>query len=329
MSKNWIMLTGLLFLGSLGTSQAGPLDSPDIVYIDGQPCNSACQSYIAWSRRKTSPQHSAPVESAVVEPAYVESSPVKPAAEKPALRPARSAAPHAKAVQRESSKPAAPRVAKQAVPSPAKVASPQPAAAAAVKSEPAPAAVGNSEPAPVAVVAPPAADDTAATSRTRQLQEQVAAATALAEQVTAASVPPVPQQEATNPEASVDTKASAGPSDTETTASVATNSTDNRVALVIARPEIKSVSDLAGLDVAVEGQQSASSTTIRDAIASAGAAEVKLNEGTVKPLERLVGGEVPAAVLALVSPEAAESFPDIPGYKVFRIPLSPGSKARL
>ena len=31
MSKNWRMLTGLLFLGSVGTLQAHPLDLPDIV----------------------------------------------------------------------------------------------------------------------------------------------------------------------------------------------------------------------------------------------------------------------------------------------------------
>jgi hypothetical protein len=40
MSKKWILLTSVLSLGSAGTSQAHPLDSPDIVYIDGVPCNS-------------------------------------------------------------------------------------------------------------------------------------------------------------------------------------------------------------------------------------------------------------------------------------------------
>ena len=42
-----------------------------------------------------------------------------------------------------------------------------------------------------------------------------------------------------------------------------------------------------------------------------------------KAVDRLVGGDVPAAVIALVSSNAAEAFPDIPGYKVFRAPLSP------
>src|SRR5260221_13232153 len=54
MSKKWILLTCVLSLGSVGTSQAHPLDSPDIVYIDGMPCNSACQSYMAWSRQTAS-----------------------------------------------------------------------------------------------------------------------------------------------------------------------------------------------------------------------------------------------------------------------------------
>jgi hypothetical protein len=43
----------------------------------------------------------------------------------------------------------------------------------------------------------------------------------------------------------------------------------------------------------------------------------------------LIGGEVSAAVLTLVSSEAAEWFPDVAGFKILRIPLSPPSlKAR-
>ena len=58
--------------------------------------------------------------------------------------------------------------------------------------------------------------------------------------------------------------------------------------------------------------------------------EVQLDEKNTKAVDRLLSGEVPAAVVALVSPEAAEGFPEIPGYRVFRIPLSPGAlKARL
>ena len=63
MSKKWIFLTCVLSLGSVETSQAHPLDSRDIVYIDGVPCNSACQSYMAWSRQMLSASgHQAPTQ---------------------------------------------------------------------------------------------------------------------------------------------------------------------------------------------------------------------------------------------------------------------------
>jgi hypothetical protein len=307
MSKNWMMLTGLLFLGSVGASQAHPLDSPDIVYIDGLPCNSVCQSYMAWSRRKTSPtaQQSAPVESPRV----------KPAPEKAVRRSAYSAVHRATAVRREGSKPAVSRIAKQAVTlRPARIQRLQTAGDVAVNSELAPTKVGAS----------PSPDDAAATSKATTVKEQDAAATALAEQVTAANAAPAPQHGTINAEASVHSGA-ADPSDTEPTISAATDNTDNRVALLMALPEIESVSDLTGRDVAIDAQQSASSASIRAAIASAGAAEVQLNERPMKAIDRLVGGEVPAAVLTLVSPQAAEWFPDIPGFRIFRIPLSPSS----
>jgi hypothetical protein len=63
MPKKWIFLTCVLSLGSIETLQAHPLDSRDIVYIDGVPCNSACQSYMAWSRQMLSASgHQAPTQ---------------------------------------------------------------------------------------------------------------------------------------------------------------------------------------------------------------------------------------------------------------------------
>ena len=65
-------------------------------------------------------------------------------------------------------------------------------------------------------------------------------------------------------------------------------------------------------------------------IAAAGAAEVQLSEGQTTAINRVAGGEVPAAVLALVSAEAAEAFPEIAGFRIFRVPLSPRAlKGRL
>jgi hypothetical protein len=319
MSKNWIMLAGLLFLGSVGTSQGHPLDSPDIVYVDGQPCNRACQSYLAWSRRLNLPVAQ---RSVAVEPAPVESAPLDLAPEKNVLRSASRAPQRATAVHRERSKPAVRRVAKQAAPSrSAEIAKLQSAGAAAV----------NSEPAPPTIAAAPPVDSAAATPQPATTQEQVAAATELAEQVTAASPAPAPQQEENPaPQQEASNVEAADPGDTKPTASVATIDTDNRVALLIARPEIASVSDLTGKDVAIEDQQSALGASISAAIVAAGAAEVRLNEEHMKAIDRLIRGEVPAAVLTLLSPEAAERFPEIPGYRIFRIPLSPDAlKARL
>ena len=56
-----------------------------------------------------------------------------------------------------------------------------------------------------------------------------------------------------------------------------------------------------------------------------GAAEVKLSGGQTKAINRLISGEVPGGVLTLVSPEAAEGFPEIASFKIFRITLSPRS----
>jgi hypothetical protein len=74
-------------------------------------------------------------------------------------------------------------------------------------------------------------------------------------------------------------------------------------------------------EIAIDERQSASSGNIRTAVAAA--AEVQVSEGQGKAIDRLILAEVPAAVLAVVSREAAEAFPEIPGFGIFRIPLSP------
>ncbi|TMJ50927.1 MAG: hypothetical protein E6G85_16680 [Alphaproteobacteria bacterium] len=127
----------------------------------------------------------------------------------------------------------------------------------------------------------------------------MAAATALAERLTATTVAPPPDMKADN--------------------------TDLLVAVLMARPDIKSVSDLAGKTIAVDDRYSASNGIVRTAIVAAGAPEVQLSEGHTTAINRLANGEVPAAVLALVSADAAEGFPEIAGFRIFHIPLSPRS----
>jgi hypothetical protein len=129
----------------------------------------------------------------------------------------------------------------------------------------------------------PSEKPVAINSRARTTQAQVTAATAVAERVSAATA----------------------------------------IAILMARPEIKSLSDLAGTSIAIDDKQSTASSIIRTAMAAAGAAEVQLTAASqTKAIDRVIGGEVPASVLTLASPEAAEGFPEIAGFRIFRVPLS-------
>jgi hypothetical protein len=128
----------------------------------------------------------------------------------------------------------------------------------------------------------PSEKPVAINSRARTTQAQVTAATAVAERVSAATA----------------------------------------IAILMARPEIKSLSDLAGTSIAIDDKQSSASSIIRTAMAAAGAAEVHLTAASqTNAIDRVIGGEVPASVLTLASPEAAEGFPEIAGFKIFRLPL--------
>jgi hypothetical protein len=157
-----------------------------------------------------------------------------------------------------------------------------------------------------------------ANSTSRTMQEQVAAATALVERMTVATAAPEPKANNSDRPNHPET---AQRGDAEKITPALPN-TDLLIALVVARPEIKTVSDLTNKIIAIDDRHSASSGNVRTAIVAAGALEVQLSEGKTKAIERLISGEVPAAVLSLVSPEAAEGFPEIAGFKIFRIPLS-------
>jgi hypothetical protein len=150
------------------------------------------------------------------------------------------------------------------------------------------------------------------------MQEQVAAATAVVERMTVATAAPDPKANNSDRPNHPETVQRG---DAEKITPALPN-TDLLIALVLARPEIKTVSDLTNKIIAIDDRHSASSGNVRTAIVAAGALEVQLSEGQTKAIERLISGEVPAAVLALVSPAAAEGFPEIAGFKIFRIPLS-------
>jgi hypothetical protein len=101
--------------------------------------------------------------------------------------------------------------------------------------------------------------------------------------------------------------------------------TDALMAIVMVRPDLNSVAELAGKTIAIDQRYSASSSMIRTAMVAAGATEAQVSEGPTGAMIRLSDGEVSAAVIALLAPEVAEAFPAIAGYKVFQVPLSPRS----
>jgi hypothetical protein len=98
--------------------------------------------------------------------------------------------------------------------------------------------------------------------------------------------------------------------------------TEPLVAVVIVRPEIPSVFALTTKNVAIDDRYLASIDDIMIAIVGAGGPAVQLSAGRTAAIDRLVNGEVPAAVAALVSVDAAEAFPEIKGFKIFHVPLS-------
>ncbi|MEH2542646.1 MULTISPECIES: hypothetical protein [unclassified Bradyrhizobium] len=366
MSRRWILPALILSLGSSGALQANPLDSPDIVYIDGLPCNRACQSYMAWSDQALSARHRAVRETDVVVPAEAETA--RPEHASPA-RVARQGAPVSRAAPRGSKaasntrpptakKAAAPALAAARKNIPAATApvarekavaggqpperkleipgSPEPSQAAAVAaSQPAETPEVKSEvalppPATLEIAATPAAPEATAlpssagvapAPASRTIQQQLVEATGLADLVTAIGTGREAANKSDNPET-----APADVSDTDKAASAAPDDPD-LVALVLARPEINSLSDLNNKSIAIEEKQSASSGRVSAAFMAAGAAEVQFSEGQRGAIDRLISGEVPAAVLTLASREAAEGFPDIEGFRTFRVPLS--LKARL
>lgn len=264
MQKTSVMLIGMLFFCAGGISQASQLDPPDIVYIDGQPCNSACQSYMAWSRQ------------IMPLPGQSQSVRTRTTVDR---RPPNAVGRSSATIREAGSRPAAfDRVAKQAsrtlTETPrAKVTDVQADGKASVGPDTARSQIESS----VSTM------DTATHSTTGTTLEQVAAAMAVAERATATSV-----------------------------------------AILMTRPEVRSMSDLAGKSIAIDNGQSASSG-IQTAIVKAGAVAVQLTQNQTRALERLLSGEVPAAVLTLASPAAAEGFPEVAGFRIFRVRLAPRS----
>ncbi|MGJ5038707.1 hypothetical protein ACQR13_31725 [Bradyrhizobium sp. HKCCYLRH3059] len=95
------------------------------------------------------------------------------------------------------------------------------------------------------------------------------------------------------------------------------------VAVLLARPTVRGLGDLSGKVIAIDERYAKSNAKITAAMNAAGATEVLLLEGQATAITRLNNGEVSAAVVALVSPEAAEAFPKVAGFRLFSVVLKP------
>jgi hypothetical protein len=151
--------------------------------------------------------------------------------------------------------------------------------------------------------------------------EQVATAPPTEDLTTATAGPSQDKKPDGNTEPS-SPSAAVFPAENETTALARPNIADQLVAILLVRPEIKSVADLANKVIAIDASRFDSVAGVRSAIVAAGAAEVQMSEGETLAMVRVMDGEVPAAVVTLSSPEAAEAWnAGVPGFNVLWIPL--------
>ncbi len=280
MSRKWALLTLILLFGPGTALRAEPLDSPDVVYIDGQPCSRACQSYMDWSYRALSARRHEQREIGVAGPTEVEFERVEPVTRP---RVARHAAPMSRTGKAANTKASNGR----------KIAG------------------SNSTPKAMPPVAVAVTPEKSAVGTVAAIQKPESARRQEPVQAAAIAAPPAPAM------------ASIKPSKIEKTASASPDDQDNLIALVLARPEINSLSDLNNKNVAITEKQSASSGRVSAALMAAGAAEVRFSEVKGSAIDRLMDGEVPAAVV-LAPREVANLFPEVAGLRTFRVPLKAG-----
>ncbi|HWX58867.1 hypothetical protein [Bradyrhizobium sp.] len=328
--KRCVMFTVMVCLSFTTASRALPPDQPDIVTIDGSPCNRPCQAYMEWSRRllNRSARDSADSPSQVTAPAAARPKPAvhdriaKPrVARTEANRPAAMPKLPAPLANSPAAANATPADTSRAKPLQAPdTRNPQGAEKAPTKAfdsaHLSPSGPNHSETSGAEMANAKQTDElsshaefgSGADSLPRSIRAQVIAAAAVAERSTPAAIL-LPDATSAS---SVDSKAdeSTGPN------------AEMPVALVISHSEIKSVSELTGRNIAIDDRQSASELRVTAALVAAGATEIQLRDGATLAIDRLLRGEVPAAVVALVSPEAAAAFPDIAGFHVFKIPLA-------
>jgi hypothetical protein len=142
------------------------------------------------------------------------------------------------------------------------------------------------------------------TSPSHALKHQIQAAVAVAEQLTLAAME------------------NAHASNTSPSRDATSQDKIPLVALVLVHSDIGSVAALAGKDIAIDSSHLGSNREVRTALVAAGASNIQIRDTGSRMIDHLVERQVPAAILTLVSRDAADAFPNITGFKLFEIPLS-------
>jgi hypothetical protein len=278
--KRCAMLIGMLLLGSVGPSTAGPRNSPDVVYVDGLPCNRFCQFYMARSRAHTDRT--------------------------------------AKGRESESNAPLRNRTASVAA---ARNEMPRAGMVAGLQSGAA-AADANTRRANVDDLR--SDFDLPDSPRMGTFEDRVMVAAAVAEQLTAmvSAASELKVMSGDRPDQAAVMSPAGGKADF-----AAPNQAEARVALLMVRAEIKSLRYLTRQTIAIDNERASATSGIQTAFVTEGAPNVLVSTDEKRAIDRLIAGEVPGAIVALVSEDAAKAFPDIAGFKIFRMPLPPGSQS--
>jgi hypothetical protein len=335
MSRHWTLLPLFLFLGSAGTLQAQPLDSPDVVYIDGQPCSRACQAYMNWSYRAQAArrQEQREIVAVPVEPEFEQIQPIaRPRAQKHAAPVARTAAPAGKTASNANApgakvsngkKIAAPAATPKTMPPAVAAATPAKETITAIQKQE-PKVESANPPAQTVAVAPlrsaaaPAPKEIASKPPAPEVKAEAKAEIAVEKKPEVTLPPPATLEVAAAPAPAMAPGKAREIAKSASSASL--DDPDNLIALVLAGPEINSLSDLNNRNIAIAEKQSASSGRVSAALMAAGAAEVRFSEVKSSAIDRLMNGEVPAAVV-LAPRDVANLFPEVEGFRTFRVPL--------
>jgi hypothetical protein len=301
----WIICFAMAFLAS--RAMAAPYDSPDTVYINGQPCGNFCQLFFNRPRL-AAPEQRNPraIARSKRRPVETKKGPSKSADDRG--KRSRLAAqllppPRPRPLFESASNPTQATIAKPRQPiSPIVEAPPKNSGIVDVTPPGASSASIDPPTATSGIVTPPSANDARIQPAvTLDALDQLASLLAS--------------------EAGRDNYSEADSRDPEITGTVRKN--DPRLAVVIAKNEVRSIAELAGKIVAIDGGLSQQNAAIRTALVAAGASEVQMSGDQTKAIDRMVRHEVPAAVLGLVSRDGANRIPEIEGYRIFRVPLSP------